>query len=211
MYNYAEGGGSAAHFLILIPACSNNNMLRFTIPFPSTILLQGGTTGTDGDAEKDLGPPENKKIKAITRPTTFLNLPQTDQCVSSVDTEYGMWVFCNVCSMRIAMRASRGHAMSTLGKTVGFTFEYWSAHKTCGRHKQQAALREESQRLDARIKSNDPTLKKKDRTGHKANKKNQVSVVFSKSCDFCRYIRLTSAFFFYTSTYLGKFGCILCA
>ena len=101
--------------------------------------------------------------------------------------------------------------MNTLGKTVGFTLEYWSAHKTCGRHKQQAALREESQRMDARIKSNDPTLKKKDREGCKANKRIQVSVALSKSSDYCLYIGLTSVLFFYTSTYLGKFGWILCA
>ena len=185
----------------------------FASPFHSTILQQGGTTATDVNTEKDLGPPAKKKLKAITRSTTFLNLPQTDQCVGSVDTEYGMWVFCKVCSVRIAMRASRGHAnaMGTLGKTVGFTLENWSVHKTSGSHKQQVALREESQKLNARIKSNDPTLKKKDRAGAKANKRAQVSVTFSKSCDFCPYIRLTSAFFFYTSTYLGKLECIFCA
>ena len=79
------------------------------------------------------------------------------------------------------MRASRSHAANTLGKTVGFTLEYWSAHKTCGRHKQQASLREESQRMDARIKSNDPTLRKKDKEGCNANKRVQVSVALPKS------------------------------
>ena len=51
MYISADGGGgSAACFSILIPSCSNNNMPRFTIPLPSSILLQGRTAGTDGDA-----------------------------------------------------------------------------------------------------------------------------------------------------------------
>ena len=72
------------------------------------------------------------------------------------------------------MRPKRNHANSVANNKIGFTVEYWTAHKTCGKHMQQLVLKEEAKRLDARTKTNDPKLLEKVRRAHKANARNQV-------------------------------------
>ena len=72
------------------------------------------------------------------------------------------------------MRPSRAHANSVAKNKIGYTIEYWNAHKACGSHTRQVALKEEGKRLDAMIKAKDPKLSETERRGHKANAKNQV-------------------------------------
>ena len=66
--------------------------------------------------------------------TAFLDLPTTDPCAGKMDIVSGMWVFCNVCSKRIAMRPRRNLENTTAKRKIGFTLERWICHKACGQH-----------------------------------------------------------------------------
>ena len=72
------------------------------------------------------------------------------------------------------MRSARTSANAVSKNKVGYTVENWNSHKSSGGHTQQVALKEERQRLEARIKAKDPTLTKSDRKAAKVMGRNQV-------------------------------------
>ena len=111
----------------------------------------------------------------------FLGLPETHECCREVDTKFGMWAICSLCSIKVP---SRDRGKTTIIKLpdgeerevpVGFTLERFNKHLNSVSHKKNDRLQKEAASL-LELKKSGKKLTAKQKKAAKVQKRKQSSI-----------------------------------
>jgi hypothetical protein len=159
---HAEVDTTPAPMALVPPASAHAVVLETIVPAPTAAgaatLLSTPTSATSD-------------VREIAKKKLFLDLPNTDPCIFTINTNKGMWIQC-ICGTRKKMQ----NACPFLAG------EYWTNHLKTQEHL-VGMVQEQLQKVcAAKVKANNPSLSKKERKRHKIDVRQQHPIhdFFSK-------------------------------